>query len=341
MIKRFNFYDVYVYLLPGIFLIALLWIPFGLTTGIWLPTDWGDAVAMTVVAYFIGHFLRAISEPAFPSTIRDPRGKSRARSDLILSSKDESKLLGGARFSDSLKEQISEKILTLFGINVAVGIAPNDILEKSLSSDDQELYRLLQKFPEDLSKLSESAADELIKWRNDAFFQCRSYLVIHKAATYTEQQEGMYALLRNTAAALCFASTFFLGWALADINGLGKWFGTDWHVWILTLPVLGAWLWSVVYLHLPGRPSAWKQFDQKLLFRLFTVSMLSVGIFAENLTPKNSKTIPVEMFILIMIAVALLGLCLSNICMGAYRYFANGFAATVYRDFNALRLPSP
>jgi len=37
MIERFNFFDVYGYLLPGGLLMVLTWLPFGLISGRWRP----------------------------------------------------------------------------------------------------------------------------------------------------------------------------------------------------------------------------------------------------------------------------------------------------------------
>lgn len=44
MIERFNFYDIYGYLLPGATLVGLLWLPFGIITGTWPAAQLSEAV---------------------------------------------------------------------------------------------------------------------------------------------------------------------------------------------------------------------------------------------------------------------------------------------------------
>lgn len=76
MIERFNFYDVYAYLIPGFVLVALLWLPFGLTTDAWPEADVASAVAALILGYVVGLVLHTISarsiqltgdDGAFPS----------------------------------------------------------------------------------------------------------------------------------------------------------------------------------------------------------------------------------------------------------------------------------
>jgi hypothetical protein len=49
----------------------------------------------------------------------------------------------------------------------------------------------------------------------DAFFQCRSFLVQHKAASYVEQAEAMYVFMRGLTAAFALGAIYHTGWALA------------------------------------------------------------------------------------------------------------------------------
>ena len=57
----------------------------------------------------------------------------------------------------------------------------------------------------------------------DAFFRCRSFLVQHKAASYVEQAEAMYAFMRGLTAAFALGAVYHVGWALAGwFAGWGK-----------------------------------------------------------------------------------------------------------------------
>ena len=71
MIERFNFYDIYGYLLPGATLVGLLWLPFGIITGVWPTAQLSEAVFVLVFSYVIGHVLHTISSKAVPSMVRD------------------------------------------------------------------------------------------------------------------------------------------------------------------------------------------------------------------------------------------------------------------------------
>lgn len=54
MIERFNFYDVYGYLIPGVLLGAVLWIPHALVQGLYVPSDLTTALAAVAFAYIAG-----------------------------------------------------------------------------------------------------------------------------------------------------------------------------------------------------------------------------------------------------------------------------------------------
>ena len=51
MIDKFNFYDIYGYFVPGLALLAVLWLPFGLLKQGWPSADWGSALVAVVAAY--------------------------------------------------------------------------------------------------------------------------------------------------------------------------------------------------------------------------------------------------------------------------------------------------
>src|ERR1700689_247604 len=67
MIEKFNFYDIYGYFLPGLALIAVFWLPFGLVLGKWPSGDIASAVFDVALAYFAGHMMLYVSTNTIPS----------------------------------------------------------------------------------------------------------------------------------------------------------------------------------------------------------------------------------------------------------------------------------
>jgi len=72
MIDRFNFYDVYGYVLPGLAALGVGWFPFWLLATRDLPAGWSSALVGVVVAYLLGHVLKPLGTTALrrdePST---------------------------------------------------------------------------------------------------------------------------------------------------------------------------------------------------------------------------------------------------------------------------------
>jgi hypothetical protein len=69
VIERFNFYDVFGFLIPGSVLFLALGLPFCLSSGRLPNADLASAVAAIIAAYLAGHFLQAFASAAHPSTI--------------------------------------------------------------------------------------------------------------------------------------------------------------------------------------------------------------------------------------------------------------------------------
>lgn len=44
MVEKFNFYDIYGYLIPGLVLIGLLWVPIGLLWHVWPKAEVTSAI---------------------------------------------------------------------------------------------------------------------------------------------------------------------------------------------------------------------------------------------------------------------------------------------------------
>lgn len=243
MFERFNFYDIYGNLVPGIVLVGLLYAPFGLLFYAWPNQDFSTAVVALVFAYVIGHVVQGFSGRLMPSTIPDKQGNPRHPSDLVIDYAD-------FTFTKETKKKIDCLSQKYFGLNLGSeeslgprfrkAVEERDKFEEDsapsrarlklegeelkkqeqfLADDERERrYRNLAESAAQIKKSEEpiSAAEravfEIVNNRNDAFFLARSTLLRDKVSSYWEQFEGLYALMRAVTAAFAFASAYFLGW---------------------------------------------------------------------------------------------------------------------------------
>lgn len=175
MIERFNFYDVYGNLLPGIAFLALLWLPFGIARDLWPPTALSSAVAASAFAYMFGHILQSFATNAFPSKAKDSRGKRRYPSNFFLDP-------GQSSFSQRFKEQLAQAVEESFHLDLAINAYGGE-------------------------------GEEVDRARRAAFFLCRGFLVREKIGSYAEQFEGLYALMRGLTVSFWLTAPYFFGWA--------------------------------------------------------------------------------------------------------------------------------
>jgi hypothetical protein len=89
--SRFNFYDIYGYILPGFAFMVLLWVPLGLSGYDWRDIDFsaGLMAATVGVAYLVGHLLQGILEDVLPPTTSDRKGNRRHPSAWLLDDPDD------------------------------------------------------------------------------------------------------------------------------------------------------------------------------------------------------------------------------------------------------------
>jgi len=114
MIERFNFYDLYGYVIPGALLAAVIWLPHALVQGLAIPTALSAAVAAVIGVYIAGHLLQAIATNVLSSTmpVKTPNGiVDRYPSDRLLDSDDET-------LPASVKAQLVTRIRERFAIDV-------------------------------------------------------------------------------------------------------------------------------------------------------------------------------------------------------------------------------
>lgn len=180
MIPNLNFYDIYGYLLPGLTLLSLLWLPSGLMTR-QLPSEKLSSALIAIVAgYITGHLLQMLATNTLSSEVKDRFGKRRSPSDRILDADD-------TTFLTPFKQGLAARIRDVFNIDVQVDLRLEDFGKRELGSVSTR--------------------------RNSAFFLCRSTLIQGKVGLYGEQYEGMYALMRGLTAAFGLGFLYHLGWA--------------------------------------------------------------------------------------------------------------------------------
>jgi len=173
MPDRFNFYDFYGYLLPGLALVTVFWIPFGMVVGWWPKGEVVAALALLGVSYFLGLLLQAVGERAIPSKTTDGVGNQRYPSDLQLDAEDRT-------LSPEAKHRIAARVQEQFGLDVGLNIAWDN---------------------------------ELGQRRRSAFFQARNQLIERKLQAYPEQFQGLYSLMLGLTLAFGGGALYLFGWA--------------------------------------------------------------------------------------------------------------------------------
>jgi len=296
VIQRFNFYDIYGYLIPGTLLLGILWLPVGLIMKSVPEQDFSKAFFLAALAYFAGHLLRAVSTVVVPSQVRDAKLRLRAPSELIL---DPGVNKSGQEFVDRLQEQV----LKLFGICLHV-------------------------------EAEGDGKGEISRGRNTAFFQARAYLIAKKTAAYVEQFEGMYSMMRGLGCAMSVGVAYFGGWwiygcsraaalavAMAALTAVAV-CGTAWFA----LPPRH---------NVPSPTEAQKHRTRIVTASLWLLTFVALGFwlgsaaqdhFGHTLTANGRHVLLAGMAVLLLAALK---------CFSAYREFAQNFAETVWRDFSA------
>ena len=324
MVEKFNFYDIYGYLLPGVVLLFLLWVPFGVVLGKWPQPEISSALLMLVLAYVVGHFIQTFAVPLLPSKKPDKDGNARYPSDIMLDTTD-------TKFGLDLKKRISDLAGKVLGLELKF---PEDLRlrqanlkiaakEKALNKKDAELgdkERQLQK-ENDLTKkailqkeiaeikesqgkiekeISEAKAEgEAIKvlagQRRDAFFQARSALLKEKGTWYWEQFEGLYALMRGLCFSLGVAVWYLFGWSL--VLGVREWFGTTRESWLPLHWIEGAaavCLLAIFIFSYPRSsgppPSELPKKTRNFLLAALAFVFLTMGVIAASTTKQGNET---------------------------------------------------
>lgn len=186
MIERFNFYDVYGYLLPGAAVLMVLCSPFLLTAEFVLSIELSSALVGSVLAYFLGHLLQLLSRETFPSKKWAP----------------ENPVDRALRLADARGP--SDRELSLYRFHSAV------MLDSGDESFDKDFKRKLAAAIRTRLNL---ATDSDVQ-RNVAFEACRQHLQADNVPSYAEQFQGLYALMRGLCSASVLGVALAAGWAI-------------------------------------------------------------------------------------------------------------------------------
>ena len=296
MIKQFNFYDIYGYLLPGTLLLALFWLPFGIMSNTWPNQDLSKTVFLAVAAYILGHLIQSIANSMVPSKLMDEKMQLRFPSELYLDKT-------SSKFSDDFKARLRDQV--------------GDFLKLDLRVEADG-----------------SGKDETSKTRQAAFFQARTYLLSKKSAHYVEQFEGLYALMRGLFCSFLAGAFYLAGWGLS--------FHRDhYSVWtvigiLLAAAVLGA-LWFSFLAHKRSADANKAKEAVQRLAACLALTILCAGFWAGGGQPDEFwQCLPAVAEIIIW-SVFCLALVAASRCFAFYKYYADLFAQTVWRDFSAYR----
>src|ERR1051326_7602335 len=175
---KFDFYDILGYLVPGLVLLGLLWLPFGLIKGSWRSTSFTGAVLYLVAAHILGHILQGFLRAwEVVPQIRDKKREWRNPSSVLL---DE-----------------DQELMVPF--------------HKKIGELANKYWGIPQKDPSGTAPWKAFPDSD----RDAAFLQARNLLLQSKKQSYIEAFQGKYALLGGMAVGLLFASLYYTGYSLA------------------------------------------------------------------------------------------------------------------------------
>jgi len=185
LIEKFNFYDIYGYLLPGAVALLLFWLPIGIKQHKLPAGDWASALLGAAIAYVTGILLQTFADKVLRSTA----AKGQEGDHTYDRFPSQQLLDAGGPLSSTVKTGLADAVESKFGIK------KEDLAVENTPTKAQDAHR------------------------NDAFLLARHFLVAAKEASYVEQYEGMYALPRGLAAALGLAGIYYIGWAFSFLGG--------------------------------------------------------------------------------------------------------------------------
>jgi hypothetical protein len=290
VIERFNFYDIYGYLLPGCTVVGLLWLPFLFWAGrLPLETVTAGIIALGA-AYVTGHILQTVVAGAMQTEIRDSANYLRLPSDMLLDP-------ANASFSKSLRHVLQERVREQFQLELNV-------------TDNG------------------TGQDEISRSRKDAFLLCRRFLLKQDSAPYTQQFQGMYALMRGLCGAFCLGGSYLVGWTISRVAFPWDRIVLRTAAVVTLLCVLSLAWWSLA----EGDRSKKSKAD-----RCLALAILVLGLVSGLMLGRSHEGVALWK----CAGAAAAALFAAARCYSAYRYFELRFAETVWRDFAGFCKPEP
>ncbi len=316
MIDRFNFFDVYGYLIPGLVLTLVLGLPHAIIRPSILSIDLGSGVALIVVAYVLGQQLYGLAELTIVSKMWvKEKEKKRLRhfSEFILYDHDPTNSFG----SNAAREALRTSIDKYFAAPVAANAAT--------APPATEPHR--------------------------HFLSCRAALLQKKRASYAEQYQGMYVLARSAAAACALGICHLLGWISILVPVHGRVPRLLLVALSMSVALAGAGLlarakhWTSLESISPRLRRVLRVGDdtfttakETLERRTAWLVLAALGVFLFVAGRQTADPAAVER----LRGVFLSGLFVSSLIglrsYAAFRHFALEFAKAVYRDFRVLAL---
>lgn len=306
MIERFNFYDVYGYFVPGVVCLALLWLPLGIETLSWPDVSLADGVVLIVIAYVVGHFLRALVEPAL--------GVYPLPHDLLL--RDDVR-----DFSDELKADLIKRIEKRFQLNVQDIKEPDDADKKALSRRRQDAFfscrtTLLQK---DASSYAEQFQGMYALMRI-----LTAALLVGTAYNIGWGVSGLDIERRRLVDQVLHFDFGVMNFDV-DVNQF------IWWVLLSALSVFCFWyLLPRIFRKVCGAIENRKRKWEKRWLWLVLIAVFVVGVLIGRSEPGGRLG---RQWFFGISAVLLFAAC---ICFNAFVYFGRTYAAAIYRDFYVL-----
>jgi hypothetical protein len=114
VIERFNFYDVYGYLIPGVVLLLCVGLPFLLSGTKFELNEWTALIVGVVVAYLAGHLIQTMATTAIPSSRDSERRPWQYYSATILNPKSRD-------LSVKTKDRLQLSVRSWFGLDLSIG----------------------------------------------------------------------------------------------------------------------------------------------------------------------------------------------------------------------------
>jgi hypothetical protein len=119
MLERFNFYDIYAYLIPGFVVLGLWWLPYFLSGGSLPEGSISEGLAIVAVAYMAGHVLQTFAKELWSSSVAWLGGKRVYPTRALLDDQN-------TVFSAAMKMKVKERVAADFQIDFAQAGAYED-----------------------------------------------------------------------------------------------------------------------------------------------------------------------------------------------------------------------